>query len=85
MQRRIDRACRILLQTNWNIKKVAQEVGFENPHYFSRLFLKTTGLTATQYRKRNTDPIFSHLYPVDESAKPYPLNRFFLNRYIKLE
>lgn len=39
-------------QTHLTIKEIAVELGFENPHYFTRLFTATYGETPTQYRAR---------------------------------
>ena len=35
-----------------SIKEIATELGFENQHYFARVFQKATGETPSQYRKR---------------------------------
>lgn len=37
---------------NTSIKEIATELGFENQHYFARVFQKATGETPSQYRKR---------------------------------
>ena len=36
-----------------NIAEISHEVGYENALYFSRLFRKYTGMTPSEYRKRN--------------------------------
>lgn len=36
-----------------NISEISNEVGYGNALYFSRLFRKYTGMTPTEYRKRN--------------------------------
>jgi len=36
-----------------NISEISNEVGYENSLYFSRLFRKYTGVSPTEYRKRN--------------------------------
>ena len=36
-----------------NISEISNEVGYDNALYFSRLFRKYTGMTPTEYRKRN--------------------------------
>ena len=37
------------------IKEISIELGFENPHYFTRLFSSTQGETPSQYRARTTN------------------------------
>lgn len=36
-----------------NIVEISNEIGYDNALYFSRLFRKCTGMTPTEYRKRN--------------------------------
>ncbi|EAS20131.1 transcriptional regulator, AraC family [Flavobacteria bacterium BBFL7] len=45
----IDKAKDILLQPHKTISEVAYELGFEYPHYFSRLFKKKEGISPSQY------------------------------------
>lgn len=45
----IDKAKDILLQPHKTIAEVAYELGFEYPHYFSRLFKKKEGISPSQY------------------------------------
>ena len=52
-QKRIEEACRLLLESNLPLLDIAAAVGFENQSYFSQSFRKHTGLTPTQYRKGN--------------------------------
>ena len=42
-----------LENTAKNISEISNEIGYENALYFSRLFRKHTGMTPTEYRKRN--------------------------------
>lgn len=41
-----------------SVKEVAEEMGFEDQHYFTRLFTNLTGMTPTDYKKHliNFDP-----------------------------
>ena len=39
-----------LLKQNFTIAKIAGECGYDDPHYFSRLFKQQTGITASQYK-----------------------------------
>jgi AraC-like DNA-binding protein len=46
----IDKAKRLLLTSSATVNETAYRLGFEYPHYFSRLFKKKTGLTPAEYR-----------------------------------
>jgi len=48
---RVQEAQRLLLQTERPVGEIARGVGFEDPLYFSRVFRKKTGLTASEYRR----------------------------------
>ncbi|CAM4175546.1 AraC family transcriptional regulator [Zobellia roscoffensis] len=48
----IDEAKNMLLQPSKSIAEVAYELGFEYPHYFSRLFKKKEGVSPTVYREK---------------------------------
>ena len=39
-------------QPHLTIKEISDELGFDNQHYFARVFLKTTGETPSHYRQR---------------------------------
>jgi AraC family transcriptional regulator len=79
LQRRVERACEMLRFQNMSIKEIAYKVGFQSEQYFSRAFVKHTGVTATKYKERYADPrlLNLHLAPVSEVTAPYPLNRMF--------
>lgn len=49
----VDKAKTILLNTEDNVSEIAYELGFNYPHYFSRLFKQKTGMTPAQYRELN--------------------------------
>lgn len=50
---RLSRAKELLYrQQHLTIKEIASELGFENQHYFTRLFTSTHGETPSQYRNR---------------------------------
>ena len=52
---RIEKAKSMLL-TTISIRKVAEQTGFPDQMYFSRVFRASTGLTPSQYRQKNRDP-----------------------------
>ncbi|MEM6844019.1 MAG: AraC family transcriptional regulator [Bacteroidota bacterium] len=49
----IDRAKNMLLGTEQSISEIAYGLGYNYPHYFTRLFKSKTGLTPGQYRSQN--------------------------------
>lgn len=51
---RIDKACRLLRDTELTLAQVAQECGFEDQSYFTRVFKKAQRLSPMQYRKSPT-------------------------------
>jgi AraC-like DNA-binding protein len=48
---RIRRACELITHTDLQMGQIAQELGFEDRFYFSRLFKKQTGMSPSDYRK----------------------------------
>ncbi len=52
IQKRIEEACSLLLNTNHSLSEIAASVGFENQSYFSQCFRRHTGMTPMQYRKQ---------------------------------
>jgi AraC-like DNA-binding protein len=53
LNRRLSRAKELLCDPRLSIKEVALQLGFENPNYFSRLFHRQTGQSASAFRRRN--------------------------------
>ncbi len=49
-RRRVEEAQQHLIVSRKSIKEICHEVGFSSVSYFSRVFRKQTGMTATQYR-----------------------------------
>lgn len=50
---RIDRAKKLLTETDWQVKRIARETGHGNPDWFSHLFHRETGLTPREYRREH--------------------------------
>lgn len=50
IQLKIRKACELLDQTNQSVKAIAEELGYDDPYYFSRLFKKIQGCSPTHYR-----------------------------------
>lgn len=51
MKKRIDAAKTLLETSDKNICKIAEEVGFDDTNYFTRIFKKIVGMTPSQYKK----------------------------------
>ena len=50
---RITNAKALLVNTDYSISQIANDVGFDNALYFSRLFHRHTGMSPVKFRKRN--------------------------------
>ena len=54
LRRRLGEAQIRLASTQDSVQTIAEELGFEDASYFSRIFSKYIGLTPTEYRKYRT-------------------------------
>jgi len=52
IRKRIELARTLLTTSDEPVYKIAEECGYADPYYFSRIFKKEAGMTPTQYRKR---------------------------------
>lgn len=52
LQYRIEQAKKLLLQTDWSIARIADELGFSNPAYFSSGFTNKQGISPANFRKK---------------------------------
>jgi AraC-like DNA-binding protein len=50
LQLKVRKACELLDGTRLNVKEIAQELGYDDPYYFSRLFKKIQGCAPAVYR-----------------------------------
>ncbi|MGC1509665.1 AraC family transcriptional regulator [Ketobacter sp. MCCC 1A13808] len=48
---KMERACYLLDVSSRSVAEVAETLGYDDAHYFSRLFKKVTGLSPREYRK----------------------------------
>jgi two-component system response regulator YesN len=51
---RIDKAKRLLLESDGRIKEIFEKVGYSNQQYFSKVFKKITGMTVMEYKESKT-------------------------------
>lgn len=54
--KRLQKACSILMTTDYNITETCYLVGFEDLSYFIRLFKKSYGLSPSEYRNHKQGP-----------------------------
>jgi AraC-like DNA-binding protein len=50
---RIKKACKLLIGSPQNISEIAEECGFSSVYHFCRSFKENTGLTPSEYAKKN--------------------------------
>ncbi|MCS7463296.1 AraC family transcriptional regulator [Paenibacillus doosanensis] len=50
---RIQLAQRLLLETDWTLERIAEQCGYENGFYLSRVFSKTMNMSPSQFRSRH--------------------------------
>ena len=50
-ERRMEAAKRLLRESRYSVREIAERVGYVETAYFSRLFKKQVGLKPSQYRK----------------------------------
>ena len=51
---KINEAMRLLAQGELSVRSVSERLGFESAEYFSRVFKRETGITPTEYSKRQS-------------------------------
>lgn len=75
---RVSLACRLLVQENLSIKEIAYATGFKDESYFSRVFARVKGISASEYRRKYSDPRILHHVSTEGLLTPYPLNEYFI-------
>ena len=56
LELRLVRARNLLAETEFSVKEIAMQTGFEDEHYFSRLFQQKLNVTPSQWRSRSRRP-----------------------------
>jgi AraC-like DNA-binding protein len=54
---RIRRAARLLAKAKMNVSEAANEVGFNNPRYFTRYFKEIYGMLPSEYAKKEAEDV----------------------------
>lgn len=52
-RKRVDKAMELFQQSNLSTEEIAYRVGYPNPNYFTKVFKRISGLTVTEFKKRN--------------------------------
>lgn len=63
MLARLREAKRLLVESDMPIGEIAAAAGFNDPMYFSRKFHEDAGMTASDYRRRNQQPLRRREFP----------------------
>ena len=53
LSRRLEYACRLLIDGRWGVNEICRMSGFSNRSFFYRYFREKTGMTPDEYRKKN--------------------------------
>ncbi len=80
----LEKAIRMLLETNDKISDISLRCGFDNFSYFSEVFLKYVGVTPSEFRKKHAGCILHSFYEFEDMllAVKMPSNRFLdLDQY----
>lgn len=49
---KVQKACQYLLFTDLRIREIAEELGIDDPYYFSRMFTKVMGISPKNYKEK---------------------------------
>lgn len=52
MRLKINKACKLLIQTDMKVNQIAHKLGFRESQYFSRVFSNVMGIPALEFRKQ---------------------------------
>lgn len=63
---KIDKACKLLTQTDMKVNQIAHKLGFKESQYFSRTFSNVMGISALAFRKQHVR---------EDSQPPSPINK----------
>ena len=77
LDRRIEKACQLLVLTNDSVKQVAYASGFKDEVHFGKVFKRMKGLTAGSFRKKYNFRSYPFKSASDEWEKRNPKNQVF--------
>lgn len=67
--KRLEMVCRLLLNTEWSIQRIADHMGFSSRSYFYTFFKNYMGMTPSQYRKSKAAGEESGIPEIEENAE----------------
>ncbi len=77
LKHRVAQACKLLQESQRTVQEVAHMVGFRDEAYFSRVFSRLKGITASQYRQQLARGHHTYYADYVEEEQTHPLNRYF--------
>lgn len=54
---RIEKSKKLLKESNLKMYEIAEQVGFDNPYYFSKVFKEITGISCKEYKRMGSETI----------------------------
>lgn len=54
LKQKVRQAMELLIKTNMHVKEIGGRVGIDDPYYFCKVFKKVAGITAGEFRRRNS-------------------------------
>ncbi len=77
LQHRVAEACKLLQESHRTIQEVAYMVGFRDESYFSRVFSRLKGISASQYRQQLARDRHTYYADYVDEEQTHPLNQYF--------
>ena len=77
LKHRVAQACTLLQESHRTIQEVAYMMGFRDESYFSRVFSRLKGITASQYRQQFAGDRHTYYADYVDEEQTHPLNHYF--------
>ncbi|MHA7966929.1 AraC family transcriptional regulator [Paenibacillus sp. CAU 1782] len=85
IQVRIAEAERLLLESDCTLQDIARSVGYEDPHYFGRLFKKHKGMPPMRYRSLGASGLLPETTEAGETWQPPPKDSPLFDKGLSIE